>query len=286
MKKVLVLSVVAIAIFAVASFAVANWSGTAYEKFTYSGTTMTAAPEMWITVSGTNYFLELEFNPQNWTQFGSSYTPYFGLTLPLTKEIAVVAGYDTNMGEGTFGGSAFNGPSAEVNGVFGGYGFGYSYEDLGIQYTSSNLNVYSQLVNTPQSTNSVAQVSPVVYADYTMGPVTLYGGSESSGENYFTKFYAGAKGTVGPVALYGLYNYNSNTSNFLAEATANMGQFSFGGAYTYQPSATFWTNWQNGLPVLTNSVPWAAWVDYGSNLEANVTLNSDFTLSTVTLKGY
>lgn len=275
MKKVLVLSVVAIAILAVASFAGLAWSGAGYVESTYSSSpaNFTITPTTWwlqVTESGTGYSYTANLNPYSISSF------YF--TLPLVTNLSLVTGYDTNMGEGTFGGSAFNGPSAQINGVFGGFGFGYGAGNLGVQYTSSAFDAYVQ--SNVSMTNGTLTPNLAVYANAAVGPATVYGGTDGSN---FANYYAGANATMGPVSLYGLFNKAATTTNFLVEAAANMGEYSFGAAYANEnSSASYWTNWG----VLGSGQPnMVAWADFGTNVELNASFNN-FSLNTVTLKGY
>ncbi len=277
MKKVLVLSVVAIAIFAVASFAGLTWSGGGYVQYSYSSTpaNFSITPTTWwlqVTESGTGYSYTANLNPYSISSF------YF--TLSLMKNLSLVTGVDTNMGEGTFGGSAFNGPSEQINGSFGGFGIGYGTGNLGLQYNSSAFNVYAQ--SNVSMKNGVLTPNLALYADAKVGPATVYGGADGSN---FANYYAGANATFGPVSLYGLFNHAATTTNFLVEAVATLNNLSFGAGYAQAASsASYYTNWG----VLNSSVPVVAWVDLGNNLELNAqfTNSNGLALSNVTVKGY
>ncbi|MGC8683504.1 MAG: hypothetical protein ACP5UJ_06200 [Athalassotoga sp.] len=274
MKKVLVLSVVAIAIFAVASFAGLTWSGGGYVQYSYSASpsNFSITPTTWwlqVTESGTGYSYTANLNPYSISSF------YF--TLNLMKDLSLITGVDTNMGEGTFGGSAFNGPSEQINGSFGGFGIGYGTGNLGLQYNSSAFNVYAQ--SNVSMTNGTLTPNLALYADAKVGPATVYGGADGE----FANYYAGANATVGPLNLYGLFNQAATTTNFLVEAVASMGNVSVGAGYAHAASAaSYWTNWG----VLNSSVPMVAWVDLGNNLELNAQFANGFALNKVTVKGY
>ncbi len=268
MKKVLLLSTVLIAVFAVASFAGLAWSGAGYVQYSYSASpaNVTITPTTWwmqVTESGTGYSYTANISDGSISSF------YF--TIPLIENLSVVTGVDGNFGEGTFGGSAYDGPSEQINGSFGGFGFGYGTGNFGLEYTSSAFNAYVQTNITGTTLN------PAVYADATFGPATVYGGADGSA---FNDYYAGANATFGPMSVYGLFNMAATQTNYLVEAVAKMGNISFGAAYANAPAATYWTN---GVLGDTGA---AAWVDFGTNVELNASLNGDFSLNTVTLKGY
>ncbi len=282
MKKVLLFLVVAIVTAAVVSFGATSWSGMVYEEFSYSSTpaNLSAIPDMALTVFGTNYYFSISFNPQDFSQLASSYSPTLCLTLPLTSNLSVIGGYEDQIGEGTFGGSKFNGPSAEIGGSFGGFGFGYWYQNIGVQYKSPNLNVYfGSLLS---STNDTIQINPAIYADTTIGPSTVFVGSD----NNFFDYYVGAHVALGSATLYGLLNEEYGNPYYLVEAVANVGQYSFGAAYAPESeSSSYWTDWQNNSPVFTNNAPIIAWLDFGNNFEINTTFGAN-SFDSVTIKGY
>jgi hypothetical protein len=253
MKKVLVLSVVAIAILAVASFASLSLSGDGVVQWTYSAspTSFGVSNSTWslqVTGSGTGYSYTANLNPYSLSSF------YF--TLSLMNNVSLVTGYESNFGEGVFGGTNFSGNAPTTNNS-GWQGFGYSSANyIGLQYTSSMFNAYVQ-------TTGLRATSVSAFADAAVGPAHVYFGAYPD----YTSLYAGASASMGPATLFGLLNYASGAvSSYTVGAAANMGSNQLGVEYS-----------------MGNNL--FAWFDYGSNVEVNASL-SNGNLSNVSLQGF
>ncbi|MEM0157881.1 MAG: hypothetical protein QXN26_07490 [Thermoplasmataceae archaeon] len=292
MKKILVILIVAIVIFSFVSFAakfkVQDAVGVqlSLPLTPINLNSLNIQTEAWwlkLVEETKQYEFEIQLQAENRDPITNFAIDNFYFVIPtMMNDLYAMTGFNGNITE-QFGGSNFDGPSVQIEqhpfGQFGIGSIGANY--LGLEYLSSSLDVYAQTSPTITSNGTITQ-SLSIYANDQIGPVTVYGGSDNK---KFTNFYAGANLQLGPITLYGLWYATTNTmDNYLVEATVNMEDYSFGAAYTLENTSdtSYWSKWDT----LNKDVPAIAWFDFGDNVEIDGSLNNNFQLNNVTLKGY
>jgi len=272
MKKVTILMVAAVMLFAVMSFGALSLTGGGAVDITYtsSPTSFAVNPSTWwlrVTSSGTGFSYAANISD------GSIHSFYF--TVPLMKDLSLVAGKEGNFGESVFGGSSFGA---------GWVGFGYNSNNyLGAQYTSKAFNAYVQ--STFTSTNNTVSPNVDVYADGTFGPAGVYFGAE----NTFATLYGAANVTVGPANVFGELSYDTTdpatVAGYTVGAKAAFGKNSLVAEYSKGNNVTAWFDTTIGSysvelgTTLTNFAFDSAWAKATWTLVGNVSAEADLSYS-------